>query len=374
MIFFDALWCYLNAWSGAFGPRGRRLSPLTPRRLLVLALAPLGLVLQAVNGCCLALDHLLFPAFRRTRIERPVFIAGIPRSGTTFLHRRLAADPAFTTTATWELLLAPSIVQRRLVALAARLDRALGQPTGRALGALVSRAGAATRAAHEIGLREPEEDYLALLGAAGCFFAVLAFPHSPALRVLGNVSEAPPARRKRLLDHYHALLQRHVYARGQRRLLSKNAAFASWLPFLAPRYPDALFVICIRNPRTALSSQLSSLAGARAAFASLARDEDHAELFSGFYRHWFATLDAWTGGAGRDALIVEQEDLREHPAEVLARLYRRLGRAAPQHAGVEDGAIARSPHRHAAADWRLADGILHELARRHARLAARSRK
>ena len=374
MIFLDALWSYFSAWSGAFGARGRRLSPLTPRRLVVLALAPLGLALQVVNGCCLALDHLLFPGFRRTRIERPVFIVGVPRSGTTFLHRRLATDAAFTTTATWELLLAPSIVQRRLVALAAKLDRALGQPLGRALGALVSRAGAATRAVHEIGLREPEEDYLALLGAAGCFFAVLAFPHSPALRVLGDLSQAPAARRERLLKHYHALLQRHVYARGQRQLLSKNAAFASWLPFLAPRYPGALFVICIRNPQAALSSQLSSLAGARAAFASLARDADHVALFSDCYRAWFAALDAWTGAPAGNALIVEQEDLRAHPNEVLARLYARLGRAAARPASaVEGDDSARCAHRHAAGDWRLGHDTVHELRQVHARLAARSR-
>ncbi|MCB1677575.1 MAG: sulfotransferase [Halioglobus sp.] len=36
------------------------------------------------------------------RIERPVFIVGLPRTGTTMLHRMLAADPRFYAAAWWE--------------------------------------------------------------------------------------------------------------------------------------------------------------------------------------------------------------------------------------------------------------------------------
>ena len=44
---------------------------------------------------CLALDVLLFPGIKHIRIESPVFIAGCPRSGTTFLHRVLTTPPSY---------------------------------------------------------------------------------------------------------------------------------------------------------------------------------------------------------------------------------------------------------------------------------------
>jgi hypothetical protein len=38
------------------------------------------------------LDLVLFPRYRRAKIEAPVFIIANPRSGTTFLHRIMCLD------------------------------------------------------------------------------------------------------------------------------------------------------------------------------------------------------------------------------------------------------------------------------------------
>jgi hypothetical protein len=45
----------------------------------------------------------LSPQILETPISEPVFICGLPRSGTTFLHRLLAQDPSFRTLQFWEL-------------------------------------------------------------------------------------------------------------------------------------------------------------------------------------------------------------------------------------------------------------------------------
>ena len=42
-------------------------------------------------------DEVLFRNYRRTAIREPVFIIGIPRSGTTFLQRLLGCEQKFTT-------------------------------------------------------------------------------------------------------------------------------------------------------------------------------------------------------------------------------------------------------------------------------------
>ena len=40
----------------------------------------------------------------RRRIERPIFITGLPRSGTTFLHRLMMTDPGQSRPAVWETI------------------------------------------------------------------------------------------------------------------------------------------------------------------------------------------------------------------------------------------------------------------------------
>ena len=45
-----------------------------------------------------------FPQVLNTAIREPLFVIGMPRTGTTFLHRLLSLDPAVRSPLTWELL------------------------------------------------------------------------------------------------------------------------------------------------------------------------------------------------------------------------------------------------------------------------------
>ena len=83
------------------------------QRLLVVALAlPPFACLQLLHWIGFALDEILFRGYRDIEIRQPTFVLGVPRSGTTFLHRLLAHDPQFTTFSTWECFFAPSISER----------------------------------------------------------------------------------------------------------------------------------------------------------------------------------------------------------------------------------------------------------------------
>jgi hypothetical protein len=63
------------------------------RRLAVLiVLAPPFLLLQLCHWVGFAADEILFRGYRKVQIRDPVFVVGVPRSGTTFLHRLLARD------------------------------------------------------------------------------------------------------------------------------------------------------------------------------------------------------------------------------------------------------------------------------------------
>jgi len=114
---------------------------------------------------CLLLDDVLFPAYRRQPVERPLFILGNFRSGSTFLHRLLARDSTtFTGLRTWDIFLMPSITQRRLFHALGRVDAWLGGPVMRLLRRFDARYFGAVRI-HKIGLFEPEEDEMILMYA-----------------------------------------------------------------------------------------------------------------------------------------------------------------------------------------------------------------
>src|SRR5581483_3328314 len=56
------------------------------------------------NRLLLARDRKLYPQIAGQEIREPLFIVGLPRSGTTLLHILLAADPAHRAPLTWEVM------------------------------------------------------------------------------------------------------------------------------------------------------------------------------------------------------------------------------------------------------------------------------
>ena len=115
------------AWR-AFTTNEGRLMPLTPKRFLLQCLfVPAMFYGKLQHSVVFFLDDIFFPGYRTIEVKEPVFLVGIARSGTTFLHRLLAEDTEhFTTFMYWELILTPSIIERKCLGVVARVDRALG--------------------------------------------------------------------------------------------------------------------------------------------------------------------------------------------------------------------------------------------------------
>lgn len=312
----------------AFSKQGRSIARLTPYRLLVLLLFfPLYLLLQAWNWFGLFLDELFFPCYRQVEINNPLFITGIPRSGTTFIHRTLASDhEQFTTFTTWQALFAPSICQRRLINCLSRFDRSCGRPLHTMLECITRKLTGSMEHIHAIGLHAPEEDYLSLLPAAGCFIMITAFPASKSLWSLGRFDTMPQKHRQVLVSFYKACLQKHLHeAAPGARMLSKNAAFASWLPNLHAAFPDASYILCIRHPQSVLSSQLSSLGPGLAFFATVtaakAIEVEMQNILAGAYR---VVLEETRNLASDRFFIIDQGQLRSNALTLLSKSLQHL--------------------------------------------------
>jgi len=267
-IGIDMLRLFFESWSGllllayrTFFPGAGSPRPSARRMLVMAGFIPLFTLALGIHWVGLLLDEVLYRGYRRVEIREPLFVLGVPRSGTTHLHRLIAEDTQLTTFSTWECLFAPSVTARRFWHGVGRLDRQVGRPLGRLLDWIERQAFKGLDAVHPMRLSDPEEDYFALMPVLASFILILPFPHSELLWRVGAFDrDMPEGKQQRLMDFYYRCLQKHLYVAGpNKRLLSKNAAFAPLAGSLAVRFPDARFLVCVREPQATLPSQLSSL-------------------------------------------------------------------------------------------------------------------
>ena len=315
------------AWMTYF-PGGDPLARRTWRRLLVMTFfLPVFLLVQSIHWIALGLDELLFPSYRRIEVKRPLFIVGVPRSGTTFLHRLLAGDSErFTTFPLWELLLAPAITEKVCWITIDRIDRLVGRPLFHALRKAEGLLFGQLDQIHKTSLLDPEEDYLSLLPICACFLLVLAFPHQNGIWPLAYFDEWPEDQRRPVMRFYKRMVQRHLYVRGQdKELLSKNPSFSALVQSLPQTFPDCRIVCNLRNPYEAIPSLLSTMMDGARVFGNDCGGSGYRDQLVGmlehFYRHLIAVLPEMA--ANRHA-FVRFNDLTANPRGVVQSVYERL--------------------------------------------------
>lgn len=354
------------------------LRPWGVRRAVVLALfVPLFLLVQSAHWLGLLLDELLFPGYRRIRVREPVFVVGLPRSGTSYLQRVLARDEArFTTLRLWELLLAPSVTERRLWRALAGLDRRLGGAGRRLVRAAQRLAFRFMDQVHSVDLADPEEDYFLLLPAFACFLLVVPFPCHDAVWALARFDDLEPSERRRLVGFYRSCLQRHLYVVGpERTLLSKNPSFTPLIRSLLEAFPRARLIVSVRDPVESVPSLLSSLRDGARIFGwdvATPRYRDRlVDMLRDFVDRAAAALPDLPGDRW---CVVPLGSLREDVGGTVADVYRRFGWSptpAFRAALAEETVRARehrSGHRYAPEEFGLA---AEDLSRRFDPLLAR---
>ena len=174
----------------------------TFRRLVLMSMfLPLLFALQVMHWIGFLLDEIFYRKYRKIDVKQPMFIVGVPRSGTTFLHRMIANDrQQFTTFTLWELIFALSISEKYFWLVLSRLDALVGRPFGRILDLLVRVLFRQFDEKHKITLTQPEEDYLSLMPIFACFLLVLPFPFRDEIWHLAYFDERTPRSRAPACD------------------------------------------------------------------------------------------------------------------------------------------------------------------------------
>lgn len=190
-------------------------------------------------------DSLREPAILDERIERPLFIFGLPRSGTTYLHTLLSLDPAARSPLVWESML-PSPPP---VAETFHTDPRIEQTE-----AMLNAMKSAMPSFFEKHPMEPEEPteceaFTIYHFNTIAIWASFPFPKYSAW-IRSGASDGLFAWHRRMLQQYQ-----WKGPRGRWTLKSPNHIFT--IPALLDAYPDACLIHTHRDPLQTLPSNAS---------------------------------------------------------------------------------------------------------------------
>jgi hypothetical protein len=267
------------------------------------------------------LDDILFPAYKTQPINKPLFILGNLRSGSTFLHRLLSRDSeTFTSLTTWDIYLTPSVTQKKITQFFARIDNNLGGYVHRALHAF-DRATLGKIKIHQISFFQPEEDENIHLHIWDGFFVTFLFPFMDEFPNYQHFDEAlSPEHKRRIMSFYKSMVQRHMYATGKKYYVAKNPAFSAKIETLVEFFPEARIIYLARNPLDMLPSTVSWINYARRQFTD--PKEKWLYLTQHWYRHPLKYLDAHPSPRN---LILNYDDLIQRPEATLRAFYEQFG-------------------------------------------------
>jgi NAD(P)-dependent dehydrogenase (short-subunit alcohol dehydrogenase family) len=257
------------------------------------------------------------PAIDAIRIRRPIVIAGLQRTGTTMLHRLLAADPRARALMSWEALHpAPLPGEGRGGSFRRRAEARLAEVGLRALAPEFF-------AIHPVEADAPEEDVL-LLDHAFASQAPEATLRVPTYASWLETHDVEPA--YRWLERALKLLS---WQRGGDFWVLKTPNHMEYLRELLAVFPDAIIVHTHRDPQATMGSFCSMVAHARGVFSD---DVDAREVG----RHWLrkvrrmidrslAVRDGRDGGAAGSFVDVSYYDLLADPLACVRRIYAHAG-------------------------------------------------
>ena len=268
------------------------------------------------------------PDIAETPIDRPVFIIGINRTGTTFLHRLLVRDPRFRALRGHELV--PPVLAPDLSDIPESRQRMYLEDALSATDLVRTLEGL-----HHVGVNEPEEEFQ-LLNLAFASWAYTIRYHVPAYAhwLSTTCAHHAYAHHRRTLQHFeHRRRERHSGHPGQ--WLLKMPFHLMELESLLAAYPDALFIQTHREPVQFMGSWTSLVTRLRSVSMEprSLRDEGAEQLaFMGrmldgavaFRENHPELADRW--------LDVNYFDLVQDPMATVRGIYEHFNWPLPQHA------------------------------------------
>jgi hypothetical protein len=275
-----------------------------------------------------ALDHILFPGFKRQPVRQPVFIIAPPRSGTTLTQALMCLDEQRFIHNTLYQTIFPSVTYQRCIDALVWLDRKLGRPLNRLVGWVERRWFGGWDDLHKLRFNKPEEDdgffvYTFLTEAV-----FLLFLHVDELWEAGFQDALPPGKRRKVMDYYRSCLQRRLYASGpDKTILSKATQSSGAVESLLDAFPDARFITIIRHPYESVPSHVSVFWPVwRKHSPELKKDGPESLAYSRLAVRWFQHLFEFRQKVNaHQYYCIDYRDLTRNPQAVVENVYHHFG-------------------------------------------------
>ena len=302
---------------------------LTPKRFLILTLIFLLYPLYHFSiRMAYGLDQLFYPRHMNQKVEKPIFIVGNFRSGTTLLHRLLAKDPRFTGMKAWEIYVAPTITQRKLIRWLMKVNRLVGNPLQKIINRF-EKALADYSYMHKARLNEIEEDSQVLLQIWSTYHLFAFFPFPELVRSFIYYDEAVPEDQKEMeMEYYRQIIQRHVYANNGKRFISKNPSFSPKVRTLHQKFPDAKFINLVRSPLRVIPSSVSMFSNHWQTYGDPdeAYPQPAADVMREQAKYWYIYPHQYLKKLPPDQYgMVRYRDLVQDPKATIEQIYERFG-------------------------------------------------
>jgi len=272
------------------------------------------------------LDYLFFFGFTRQQINKPLYIIGNPRSGTTFSHRLLALDEQFCYLRLYHTVF-PSVTCYKIFALFGRVDSLLGGCGKRLLHAISARGFKGWETIHPTGPEKAESDEMYFMYAMLSPNLGLLFPFLKEMDAATFVDFLPEKSRKKLMKYYYSCLQRHLYAEGPDKiLLQKVALIAGRIGTIYELLPDIRVVHLVRHPYQSIPSLVSMFDTTWKTLAPEACRNGQAyvdltDMICDYYEH----LHEFEKNLPAENLLkIRYEDLLADPYGVVAGIYEKF--------------------------------------------------
>jgi omega-hydroxy-beta-dihydromenaquinone-9 sulfotransferase len=274
------------------------------------------------------LDSVFFPSFKKQVVEKPLFILGNFRSGSTYLQRLIAKDRhQFASATTWDIFMSPSVTLTKVFSFFLIIDRKLGDPIKKAFIKFDDQTLGQVDI-HKISFLEPEEDENFLLHIWSSFFGGILFPFfEDFLPYIYFDQKLAAHKRSSIMRFYYQIIQRFLFTKqGSQKYLSKNPSFSPKIGSIIKHFPTAKIVYLVRNPIEMLPSTISWLGYTWRVFSDpLVRYPFISEIIK-FTKHWYEyPLSILSKTDPENYLIIKYDDLIQHPEKTVCQIFDHFG-------------------------------------------------
>jgi hypothetical protein len=252
-------------------------------------------------------DRQHYPNISRQEIRQPLFIVGLPRSGTSVLHRLLGADPKHRSPLMWEVR-SPSpptrVDEKRRIQQATQSCNFFNWlvPTFRYV--------------HTVGAEVPQE-CVSLMTPTFLSDQFDAMYYVPSYRAWFFRQDLRPA-----YEYHRRFLQHLQCRRAACRWILKAPTHMSAMPALLSVYPDGLFVQTHRTPVDSMASVSSLVTILRSAFSDAV---DPITVGREAIHYWSETMHKFL--PERDRLAdnricdIKYDEIRSDPVGTVRQIY-----------------------------------------------------